>query len=60
MDYCLTVWGIIGIGAATHRIPVMTAGTGRYHGLGFTIDSQTKKEYKSRLLNIEKNKRYSA
>ena len=38
----------------------MTAGTGRYHGLGFSIDSQTKKEYKSRLLNIEKNKRYSA
>jgi len=60
MDYCLTVRGTIGIEAATFGIPVITAGTGRYDGLGFTIDSQTIKEYESRLLNIEKIKRYSA
>lgn len=51
-DYCLTVRGTIGIEMACHGVPVLTAGTGRYSNLGFTIDSKTKEEYLDRLKNI--------
>lgn len=52
-DYCLTVRGTIGIEMACRGVPVITAGTGRYSGLGFTIDSSTQKEYLERLKNIQ-------
>jgi len=52
-DYCVTVRGTIGIEMACHGIPVLTAGTGRYSGLGFTIDSSLSKEYLERLGRIE-------
>lgn len=32
--------------------PCLTAGTGRYSGLGFTVDSSTREEYLSRLANL--------
>lgn len=51
-DYCLTVRGTIGIEMACHGVPVLTAGTGRYSHLGFTIDSNTKEEFLDRLKNI--------
>jgi hypothetical protein len=38
MDYCLTVRGTVGMEAAIFGIPVLTAGTGRYNGYGFTVD----------------------
>ncbi|MGI0014515.1 MAG: hypothetical protein ACREBU_13895, partial [Nitrososphaera sp.] len=44
-DVCITVRGTIGIEMACHGIPVLTAGTGRYSDLGFTIDSKTREEY---------------
>lgn len=44
-DYCLTVRGTIGIEMAMHGVPVLTAGTGRYSELGFTIDSGSTAEY---------------
>jgi hypothetical protein len=53
MDYCITVRGTIGIESASFGIPVLTAGTGRYNGLGFTIDSTSKSEYLDRLACIE-------
>jgi hypothetical protein len=53
MDYCLTVRGTVGIEAAAFGIPVLTAGTGRYDRLGFTIDSDSKAEYLKRLACIE-------
>ena len=53
MDYCLTVRGTIGIEAAFRGIPVLTAGTGRYDGLGFTFDFTDKKEYIKQLLSLE-------
>jgi len=53
MDYCLTVRGTIGLEAASHGIPTLTAGTGRYDRRGFTIDSDTRNEYLSKLENIE-------
>lgn len=49
MDYCLTVRGTVGIESAIFGVPVLTAGTGRYDGYGFTIDSRTREEYLSRL-----------
>ncbi len=48
-DLCVTVRGTVGIEMACHGIPVLTAGTGRYSGLGFTIDSGTREEYLNRL-----------
>lgn len=52
-DYCLTVRGTIGIEMACHGVPVLTAGTGRYSGLGFTIDSGSIAEYLERLARIQ-------
>jgi hypothetical protein len=34
-------------------VPVLTAGTGRYSGKGFTNDSKTKEEYLNKLTHIE-------
>ena len=51
-DYCLTVRGTVGIEMACHGVPVLTAGTGRYSNLGFTIDSKTTDEYLERLMRI--------
>lgn len=52
MDYCLTVRGTVGIEAALFGKTVITAGTGRYDNLGFTIDSKSRSEYLTKLLNI--------
>ncbi len=52
MDFCLTVRGTVGIEAALFGKTVLTAGTGRYDGLGFTIDSHSKSEYLDKLVNI--------
>lgn len=52
-DYCLTVRGTIGIEMACHGVPVLTAGTGRYSGLGFTRDSASVEEYRARLARLE-------
>jgi hypothetical protein len=52
MDYCLTVRGTVGIEAASLGIPVITAGTGRYSGLGFTVDSASIAEYTEKLLSL--------
>jgi len=52
-DYCLTVRGTIGIEMACHGVPVLTAGTGRYSVLGFTIESASAPEYLNRLAALE-------
>ena len=46
IDYCLTVRGTVGIEAACWGIPVITAGSGRYDNIGFTIDHKSKKVIK--------------
>ena len=51
-DYCLTVRGTIGIEMACFGIPVLTAGTGRYAGLGFTVDATSRAEYLTRLAQL--------
>ena len=53
MDYCLTVRGTVGIEAAMYGIPVLTAGTGRYDGYGFTVDSASREAYLARLASLE-------
>jgi len=53
MDYCVTVRGTVGIEAASFGIPVLTAGTGRYDRLGFTVDSDSKAQYLERLAHIQ-------
>jgi len=52
MDYCLTVRGTVGLEAAVFGKQVLTAGTGRYDGLGFTLDSQSRTEYLDRLARL--------
>ena len=44
-DYGLTVRGTIGMELPCFGIPVVTAGTGRYSGRGFTIDPATRRHY---------------
>jgi hypothetical protein len=52
-DYCVTVRGTVGIEMACHGVPVVTAGTGRYSGLGFTVDSSSTEEYLAKLAALE-------
>jgi len=51
-DFGVTVRGTIGLEMACIGKPVITAGTGRYEGVGFTLDSKSKEEYHRRLLNL--------
>jgi hypothetical protein len=46
--------GTIGVELPCFGVPVITAGTGRYSGKGFTVDSATVDEYLGRLRAIEK------
>jgi hypothetical protein len=48
-DIGVTIRGTIGMELPVFGIPTLTAGTGRYSGLGFTIDSATASEYLERL-----------
>ena len=46
--------------APCYGIPVVTAGTGRYSGRGFTLDSRDRDEYLSRLATLETVPRLAA
>ena len=52
IDYCITVRGTVGIEAACFGIPVITAGTGRYDGRGFTKDHKNKQDYLRTIENL--------
>jgi hypothetical protein len=52
-DYGITVRGTVGMELPCYGVPVFTAGSGRYSGLGFTIDSISKEDYIEKLLNIQ-------
>jgi len=60
IDYGLTVRGTIGAELPCFGVPVLTAGTGRYSGLGFTNDSSAKEEYLTKLSHIENIPKLSA
>jgi hypothetical protein len=51
-DSGITIRGTIGMELPCFGIPVLTAGTGRYSGMGFTVDSSTREEYLDRLARI--------
>lgn len=53
IDACVTVRGTSGIEAACFGIPVLTAGTGRYDRLGFTLDSCSREEFLARLAEVQ-------
>jgi hypothetical protein len=48
-DIAITVRGTPGLEMACFGKPVITAGTGSYSGLGFTLDSTSREEYLRRL-----------
>jgi hypothetical protein len=52
-DYAVTVRGTPGMEAPCFGIPAITAGTGRYSGLGFTIDPDTSEAYLRLLAAIQ-------
>jgi hypothetical protein len=52
IDYGLTVRGTIGLELPCFGIPVVTAGTGRYSGKGFTIDPSTREQYSALLAKL--------
>ena len=51
-DIGITVRGTIGAEMPCFGIPIITAGTGRYSDLGFTVDPKSKDEYFKILKNI--------
>ncbi len=52
-DYGITVRGTSGMELPCFGKPTLTAGTGRYSGLGFTVDSTSAAEYLDRLTRLE-------
>jgi len=52
-DYGITVRGTVAVELPCFGKPTLTAGTGRCHGLGFTVDSATREEYLTRLATLE-------
>lgn len=53
LDYAVTVRGTVGAEIPCFGKTVLTAGTGRYSGRGFTEDSQSREEYLEKLKRIE-------
>ena len=51
-DFGITIRGTSGLEISCFGKPCITAGTGRYSNLGFTLDSNNKEEYLSKLKNI--------
>lgn len=53
LDYCLTVRGTVGIETAALGKKVVTAGTGRFDRLGFTVDPDSPADYLDILARLE-------
>jgi hypothetical protein len=53
IDYCVTVRGTVGLEASCFGVPVLTAGTGRYDRLGFTIDHDSREDFLESLARLE-------
>jgi hypothetical protein len=52
-DWGVTVRGTVGLELPCMGVPVLTAGTGRYSGKGFTVDSGSIGEYLERIRRID-------
>jgi hypothetical protein len=57
-DYGLTVRGTIGMELPCFGVPVVTAGTGRYSGRGFTIEPPTREKYAALLATLQNVPRF--
>jgi hypothetical protein len=55
-DCGITVRGTVGIELPCFGVPILTAGTGRYSGKGFTCDSESIDEYLNRIRTIHEIK----
>jgi hypothetical protein len=53
IDAGITIRGTVGLELPCFGAPVLTAGTGRYSGMGFTNDSATVDEYVGKLARIQ-------
>jgi hypothetical protein len=53
IDYGITVRGTAGLEVACFGKHCVTAGTGRYSGLGFTLDCADREQYFHRLANLQ-------
>jgi hypothetical protein len=51
-DWGITIRGTVGVELPCYGVPMLTAGTSHYSGRGFTVDSATAEEYRSRLRHI--------
>ena len=54
IDYGVTVRGTSGMELVCFGKHCVTAGTGRYSGLGFTLDSTSREQYLQRLASLHK------
>lgn len=52
-DWGVTIRGTVGLELPCFGAPMLTAGTGRYSGMGFTNDSETAGEYLGKLRRID-------
>jgi hypothetical protein len=52
-DFGVTVRGTVGLELPCFGVPVLTAGTGRYAGKGFTVDSDTSEAYLEKIKAIQ-------
>jgi hypothetical protein len=52
IDFGITVRGTIGMELPCFGVPVVTAGSGRYSGHGFTIDTESRESYQSILSRL--------
>lgn len=53
IDYGITIRGTVGMELPCFGVPCVTAGTGRYAGLGFTVDPTSVEEYKAVLEKLQ-------
>jgi len=53
-DWGITVRGTVGLELPCFGVPVLTAGSGRYSGKGFTADSDSAADYLARLRSIDR------
>lgn len=52
VDYVLTVMGTVGMEFPCYGVPAVLAGTGRYHGRGFTVDHDSVEAYWATLRHL--------
>jgi hypothetical protein len=53
-DWGITVRGTVGLELPCFGVPVVTAGSGRYSGKGFTVDSATAAEYLQKIRALDR------